>query len=131
LRRWSLACVEAIVEATSQPRQVEEQGELSTPRAAPRDGSWRCRVPNHDREQDQRGHRYNDLLDASKPRINTALAASGTSLTTISGVGPICAAMIIGESGNVDRFKSKHHFASYNATAPVERSNSRFEAATV
>jgi transposase len=67
--------------------------------------------------------RYNNLLDASKQRINTALAASGTSLTTISGVGPICAAMIIGESGNIDRFKSKHHFASYNATAPVEASS--------
>ena len=67
--------------------------------------------------------RYNNLLDASKQRINTALAASGTSLTTISGVGPICAAMIIGESGNIDRFTSKHHFASYNATAPVEASS--------
>jgi transposase len=67
--------------------------------------------------------RYNVLLDASKQRINTALAASATTLTTISGVGPICAAMIIGESGNIERFKSKHHFASYNATAPVEASS--------
>jgi len=67
--------------------------------------------------------RYNDLLDASKQRIQSALAASGTSLRTISGVGPITAAMIIGESGNIERFASKHHFASYNATAPVEASS--------
>ena len=67
--------------------------------------------------------RYNQLLDASKQRINTAVAASSTSLTTIRGVGPITAAMIIGQSGDVDRFKSKHHFASYNATAPVEASS--------
>jgi transposase len=67
--------------------------------------------------------RYNDLLDASKHRINAALAASASSLTTICGVGPICAAMIIGESGNIDRFNSKHHYASYNATAPVEASS--------
>ena len=67
--------------------------------------------------------RYNDLLDASKHRINVALAASATSLTSICGVGPICAAMIIGESGNIDRFSSKHHYASYNATAPVEASS--------
>jgi transposase len=67
--------------------------------------------------------RYNDLLDASKQRINAALVASATSLRTICGVGPICAAMIIGESGNIDRFKSKHHYASYNATAPVEASS--------
>jgi transposase len=68
-------------------------------------------------------NRYNELLDASKQRITIALAASATSLTTICGVGPICAAMIIGESGNIDRFKSKHHYASYNATAPVEASS--------
>ena len=67
--------------------------------------------------------RYNELLDASKHRISTALAASGTSLTTILGVGPICAAVIIGQSGNIDRFRSKHHYASYNATAPVEASS--------
>ena len=67
--------------------------------------------------------RYNQLLDASKHRIQSALAASGTSLTTISGIGPITAAMIIGETGNIDRFASKHHFASYNATAPVEASS--------
>jgi transposase len=67
--------------------------------------------------------RYNDLLDASKHRITVALAASATSLTSICGVGPICAAMIIGESGNIDRFSSKHHYASYNATAPIEASS--------
>ncbi|MFT4658556.1 MAG: transposase [Candidatus Aldehydirespiratoraceae bacterium] len=67
--------------------------------------------------------RYNQLLDASKHRITVAVTASSTSLTTISGVGPINAAMIIGQSSNADRFNSKHHFASYNATAPVEASS--------
>jgi transposase len=67
--------------------------------------------------------RYNQLLDASKQRISIAVTASATSLTTIHGVGPITAAMIIGQSGNIARFKSKHHYASYNATAPVEASS--------
>jgi len=67
--------------------------------------------------------RYNHLLDASKLRIRTAVAASSTSLTSIYGVGPINAAVIIGESGNIDRFTSKHHYASYNATAPIEASS--------
>ena len=67
--------------------------------------------------------RYNDLLDASKQRISTAVAASATSLTSIRGVGPITAAVIIGQSGNIDRFSSKHHYASHNATAPVEASS--------
>ena len=67
--------------------------------------------------------RYDELLDASKHRISTALAASATSLTTICGVGPITAAVIIGQSGNIERFKSKDHYASYNATAPVGASS--------
>jgi transposase len=67
--------------------------------------------------------RYNELLDASKQRITIALTASGTSLTTVSGIGPITAAMIIGETGTIDRFASKHHYASYNATAPIEASS--------
>ena len=51
------------------------------------------------------------------------MAASATSLTSIRGVGPITAAVIIAQSGNIDRFSSKHHYASYNATAPVEASS--------
>jgi transposase len=31
--------------------------------------------------------------------------------------------MIIGQSGSIDRFKSKEHYASCNATAPVEASS--------
>jgi transposase len=45
---------------------------------------------------------------------------SGTTLTQIFGVGPILAATIIGAVGNVGRFPSKGHFASYSGTAPVE-----------
>ena len=67
--------------------------------------------------------RYNQLLAASKQRIETTVTASATSLTTICGVGPITAAMIIGQSGDIDRFSSKHHYASYNATAPIEASS--------
>jgi len=67
--------------------------------------------------------RYDEQLAASKKRIATAVAASGTSLTTISGLGPICAAMILGYTGNIDRFATRHHYASYNATAPIEASS--------
>ena len=67
--------------------------------------------------------RYNDLLDASKLRISAAVDASATSLTSMCGIGPITAAVIIGQSGSIDRFASKDHYASYNATAPVEASS--------
>jgi transposase len=62
-------------------------------------------------------------LKTSKRRITAAVRASGTSLTEICGLGPITAAIIIGRTGNIDRFPTRHRFASYNGTAPVEASS--------
>ena len=56
-------------------------------------------------------------------RIEAEVQASGTTLTEIFGIGPILAATIIGAVGNVGRFPSKGHFASYSGTAPVEASS--------
>jgi transposase len=56
-------------------------------------------------------------------RIEAEEEASGTTLTQIFGVGPILAPTIIGAVGNVGRFPSKAHFASYSGTAPVEASS--------
>ena len=56
-------------------------------------------------------------------RIEAEVQASGTTLTQIFGVGPILAATIIGAVGNVGRFPSKGHFASYSGTAPLEASS--------
>jgi transposase len=56
-------------------------------------------------------------------RIEAEVEASGTTLTQIFGVGPILAATIIGAVGEVARFPSKGHFASYSGTAPVEASS--------
>jgi len=68
--------------------------------------------------------RLDAQLKASKKRIAAAVAASGTCLVEISGVGPICAAQLIGYTGDIERFPSKGHYASYNATAPTEASSS-------
>jgi transposase len=56
-------------------------------------------------------------------RIEAELEASGTTLTEIFGVGPILAATIIGAVGDVARFPTKAHFASYAGTAPLEASS--------
>jgi transposase len=56
-------------------------------------------------------------------RIEAEVEASGTTLTEIFGVGPILAARIVGAVGNVARFPTKAHFASYSGTAPVEASS--------
>jgi len=67
--------------------------------------------------------RLDAALKASKKRVSVAVAASGTTLTDIVGIGPICAAIIIGFTGEVTRFPTKGHFATYNATAPIEASS--------
>jgi transposase len=56
-------------------------------------------------------------------RIRQEVEASGTTLTDIFGVGPILAAKIIALGGDVRRFPTKGHFASYAGVAPVEVSS--------
>lgn len=62
------------------------------------------------------------LKDLDK-RLREAVAATGTTLTDITGVGVATAAMILGEVGDVRRFPTKHHFATYNGSAPREYSS--------
>lgn len=59
----------------------------------------------------------------SKARIIKAVRASRTSVVELNGVGPIVAALLIGHSGDMTRFKNRDHYASYNGTAPVEASS--------
>src|SRR5437899_995656 len=59
----------------------------------------------------------------SKKRIAEAIAASGTSLTELFGVGPVVAAMVIGYTGDVGRFRNRDHFAAYTGAAPIEMSS--------
>ncbi|MFZ0493583.1 MAG: transposase, partial [Acidimicrobiia bacterium] len=59
--------------------------------------------------------RLDTALKASKKRIGVAVTTSGTTLTDIVGIGPVCAAIIIGFTGDVTRFPTKGHFATYNA----------------
>lgn len=56
-------------------------------------------------------------------RIREAVAASGTTVTDLLGVGPILAAMLIGYTGDITRFADRDRFAAYNGTAPVEFSS--------
>ena len=62
-------------------------------------------------------------LSLSKKRITAAVSASRTSLCDIYGIGAICAATIIGYTGDVNRFATKAQFAAYNGTAPLEASS--------
>jgi len=67
--------------------------------------------------------RLDAQMKVSKQRIKQAVAASGTTLTDLFGVGPVVACMVIGHTGDVRRFRSRHHYASYTGTAPIEVSS--------
>jgi len=64
-------------------------------------------------------------LKASKAALALAVEASGTTLTRIYGVGPVVAGLLIGYSGDVSRFPTRHHYAAYNGTAPIEASSGK------
>jgi transposase len=62
--------------------------------------------------------RLDEQLKASHKRIRVAVAASGTSVTDVFGIGPIIAAMLIGFTGNVDRFANRDRYAATTAPPP-------------
>ena len=67
--------------------------------------------------------RHDRALAELHTRIILAVKAADTSVTDVSGVGPIVAAYLIGYSGDICRFPSAGHYARYNATAPIEASS--------
>jgi hypothetical protein len=53
-----------------------------------------------------------------KKKLAAAVKASGTTVTSVFGVGPVIAATIIGDVVTVARFPARDHFAAYNGTPP-------------
>lgn len=62
-------------------------------------------------------------LDSIKKRIQTAVTTSSTTLVEPHGVGPVVAAIVLGQVHDVTRFRTRAQFASYNGTAPIEASS--------
>jgi transposase len=67
--------------------------------------------------------RIDAQMSDAKKKLTTAVRASGTTLTSLFGVGPIVAATVIGDVRHVSRFADRDHFAAYNGTAPIEVSS--------
>jgi transposase len=67
--------------------------------------------------------RYDREIKANKVLISKAVAASGTTLTDVYGVGPVVAALLVGYTSDIGRFATADHYAAYNGTAPVEYSS--------
>jgi hypothetical protein len=56
-------------------------------------------------------------------QIAALVAESGTTLTSLYGIGPLIAGRILAEAGDGARFATKDKFASYNGTAPIDVSS--------
>ena len=52
--------------------------------------------------------------------IDTAVTASGTTLTELFGIGALTAGTILGRVRTIDRFRSAAAFATYTGTAPID-----------
>ena len=70
--------------------------------------------------------RLDRQLKDSEQQLRAAVAATGTGLPDLYGIGPVGAARILGDVGDVGdvaRFRSKAHFASWTGTAPIDASS--------
>jgi transposase len=67
--------------------------------------------------------RLDTAIKASTKALGLALQDAGSTLTQIHGLGPVLAAKIVAHSGDITRFPSRHHYASYCGTAPIEASS--------
>jgi transposase len=59
---------------------------------------------------------------AANKQLRQLVTANGSSLGDLNGIGPSGAARLLGDIGDIARFRSAAHFASWNGTAPIEAS---------
>ncbi|SCL28588.1 Transposase [Micromonospora rhizosphaerae] len=62
-------------------------------------------------------------IRAADKQLRQLVAAYGSSLTDLYGIGPSGAARLLGDIGDIRRFRTAAHFASWNGTAPLEASS--------
>lgn len=62
-------------------------------------------------------------LDTNQAQTRQTLAATHSTITNIHGVAHILAGKILGHVGDVTRFPTADHFASYTGTSPLDASS--------
>jgi transposase len=66
-------------------------------------------------------------LDRLETRIGGLLASSRSSLARLPGIGPLTAAKLLGETGDVRRYRSAAAFAAVSGTAPLPASSGQVQ----
>ncbi|MFF1918919.1 IS110 family transposase [Streptomyces sp. NPDC058239] len=67
--------------------------------------------------------RLDRQVNNNEAEMREAVAATRTTLTTLPGLGTVLAAKVIGHIGDIARFPTEHHFASYTGSAPLDASS--------
>lgn len=62
-------------------------------------------------------------MKAMARELKVLVEASGSNLMELPGVGPIVAARVLADVGDVTRFADRNRFASWTGTAPIEASS--------
>ena len=62
-------------------------------------------------------------IKAAKKQLTALVAETGSSLPELNGIGPSGAARLLGDIGDIHRFATAGHFASWNGTAPLDASS--------
>jgi transposase len=60
---------------------------------------------------------------AADKELAALIAATATTLQSLHGIGPSGTARLLVEVGDISRFPTKAHFASWNGTAPIDASS--------
>jgi transposase len=67
--------------------------------------------------------RIDKRIKAAGAELKELVAATGSSLLQLHGIGPSGAARLLGDVGDIARFADKGRFASWNGTAPLDASS--------
>ena len=62
-------------------------------------------------------------IKACKKQIKALVGAQDSTLLQLHGIGPSGAARLLADVGNIHRFASRDHFASWNGTTPLDASS--------
>src|SRR5689334_21370422 len=62
-------------------------------------------------------------IKIANQELTELVASTGSQLQKLHGIGPSGAARLLGDIGDIARFTSRAHFASWNGTAPIEASS--------
>jgi transposase len=62
-------------------------------------------------------------IKVAKQELTELVHSTGSRLLDLHGIGPSGAARLLGDIGDIRRFASRAHFASWNGTAPIDASS--------